>query len=143
MTYCSRCGSEYQGTLKVCADCGGTELIGVDEMRRRGLPLPDEEDERRFVRADTADDPLTAERFAAVLEQARIPVLVRSHRSSMDTITSSTGPWWEILVSEEFAPRATGLLQQERARIDAGADEAGRAAEEEEAEQERSALKSH
>src|SRR5260370_25130564 len=142
MRYCSKCGSEYQDQVKVCADCGGTELIAAEEMRRRGKRLPHEADDRNFVRADTAEDPLRAEHFVAVLEQAQIPVLSRSHRSVMDPITSPGGPWWEILVPEEFLARATELLRQERAKEDAGADEAARAAEEEEAEQEKSTRRS-
>jgi len=137
MRYCSKCGSEYQDQVKVCADCGGTELIAAEEMRRRGKQLPHEEDDRNFVRADTAEDPLRAEHFVAVLKQAQIPVLSRSHGSVMDPITSPGGPWYEILVPEEFLGRATELLRQERAKEDAGADEAARAAEEEEAEQEK------
>jgi len=137
MRYCSKCGSEYQDQVKVCADCGGTELIAAEEMRRRGKRLPHEEDDRNFVRADTAEDPLRAEHFVAVLKQAQIPVLSRSHGSVMDPITSPGGPWYEILVPEEFLGRATELLRQERAKEDAGADEAARAAEEEEAEQEK------
>jgi len=137
MRYCSKCGSEYQDQVKVCADCGGTELIAAEEMRRRGKRLPHEEDDRNFLRADTAEDPLRAEHFVAVLKQAQIPVLSRSHGSVMDPITSPGGPWYEILVPEEFLGRATELLRQERAKEDAGADEAARAAEEEEAEQEK------
>jgi hypothetical protein len=100
--------------------------------------MKSKEDRENFVRADSGDDPLMAERFVALLEQAQIPVLSRSHRSVMDPITSPSGPWWEILVPEPFLARATDLLQKERAKEDANAEEAARAAEEEEAELEKS-----
>ncbi|HME90863.1 MAG TPA: hypothetical protein VKE49_05535, partial [Myxococcaceae bacterium] len=115
MRYCSKCGSEYQDQVKVCADCGNSELIDADEMPRRPEQAPREEDDRNFVRVDTAEDPLMAEHFVAVLEHAQIPVLPRSHRGVMDLITSPGGPWWEILVPEEFQAKARELLRQERA----------------------------
>ncbi len=138
MKYCPQCGSEYQDQAKVCADCAGTELIIADEPPPPSRPVPPAEDSRKFVRADTAEDPLTAERFVALLELARIPVMSHPHGGVVDPIISSGGPWWEILVPEEFLARATHLLQQERTKEEAGADEAARAAEEEVAEQQRS-----
>jgi hypothetical protein len=59
----------------------------------------------------------------------------------VDTITSPSGPWWEILVPEECLEQADALLQQERAKMAAGAEEAALAAEEEEAETEQAARK--
>jgi len=48
-------------------------------------------------------------------------------------------PWWEIMVPEENQERAVALLAQEKNRLDTTADEAARAAEEEERETEGSA----
>ena len=105
-------------------------------MRRRGLPLPGERDTRTFVRAGSAEDPLSAERFTQVLEEARIPVFCRPRRGgTVDALTSGTSlPWWDLLVPEEHAVRAAELLTAERARLEAGAEDAARAAEEEERE---------
>jgi hypothetical protein len=50
--------------------------------------------------------------------------------------TGNPHPWWEILVPEEHVPRATELLAQEKARMDASADANAQAAEEEELENE-------
>lgn len=136
MKYCSSCGSEYRDEVTACADCGGTQFHSAEEMNRRGKPLPKEQDRRKFVRVGSAEDPLTSEHLTAVIRAAHIPVLARSHGSVMDPITSPSGPWWEILVPEEFAKRAAELIERERARMTAGADEAARAAEEEEAETE-------
>ncbi len=98
--------------------------------------MPEDEDRRNFVRVGTAEDPLTSEHLTQVIQAAHIPVLSRSHGSVMDPITSPGGPWWEILVPEEFTAKASELIQRERARMAAAADEAARAAEEEEAETE-------
>jgi len=95
-----------------------------------------EEDRRNFVRVGTAEDPLTSEHLTAVIQAAHIPVLSRSHGSVMDPITSPGGPWWEILVPEELATKASELIERERARMAAAAEDAARAAEEEEAESE-------
>lgn len=136
MKYCSQCGAEYQDAVSECADCRSATLVSAEEMRRRGLPLAGERDTRTFVRAGTAEDPLSAERYAQVLEEARIPVFSRSRRTgAVDGLTSGTTlPWWDLLVPEEHAARASELLALERSRVEAGAEEAGRAAEEEERE---------
>jgi hypothetical protein len=141
MRYCPQCGSEYRDHVRECADCRGRELLTAEEMHRRGMLLPNEEDRRTFVRADTADNPLTAEQLAAVLEQAQIPVMSQPHLGAVDTLTSPSGPWWEILVPEECLEQAEALLQQERTRMAANAEEAALAAEEEEAETEQPSRK--
>ena len=134
MKYCLQCGSEYLESAKECSDCGGTEFGGPDELKRRGIPLPGERDTRRFVRAGTAEDPLSSEQLVRVLEELDIPVFARPRRGgTVDSLTSGASPWWEILVPEESAAQAVEVIAQERARMESGADEATRAAEEEEA----------
>jgi hypothetical protein len=109
-------------------------LITEEELHKRGKKRWNELDTRRFAVAGTAEDIFTSERFASVLQRAQIPVFPRALRSgSVDALTTSSGPWWEILVPEDSVPRATELIRQERARIEAEATEASRAAEEEEA----------
>ncbi len=138
MKYCTVCGSEYQDNVTKCADDGNTELVTADEMRARGLPTVEERDTRKFVRAGTAEDPLTAERFTAVLSERRIPVFARPRRSgTVDLVTSGAiAPWWELLVPEEYVEKATALLQEARAELEADSEEAALAAEEEERETE-------
>ena len=142
MKYCPECGSEYKDDAQRCAD-DDVELITTEEMRKRGLPLPGERDTRRFVRVSTAEDPLSAEQFVAALSQAQIPSFARPRRAgSVDGLTSGvSGPWWEIVAPEEQAARAQQLIDAERERIESSAEEAGRAAEEEEAELEAQAGK--
>lgn len=139
MKYCARCGSEYRDDVEQCSDCpGNPRLVGVDEMRSRGLPLPHELDKRVFVRAGTTDNPLMAEVFAELLQEADIPVLVRAGRSGVvDKLTTGNLlPWWEILVPEEQQERAGAMIERERVQEAATTDEAVRAAEEEERETE-------
>ena len=141
MKYCMQCGSEYQDGVKECADCPGSELVDAEAMRQRHIPLPSESDTRKFVRATTAEDPLTAEDYVRMLEIERIPVFVRPRRGgSVDMLTTGAlEPWWEIMVGEEHLQRALTLLAQEKARLDSTSDEAARAAEEEELETEATA----
>ncbi len=140
MKYCLQCGSEYQESAKECSDCGGTEFGDAAELKRRGIPLPGERDTRKFVRAGTAEDPLTSEQLVHVLEELEIPVFARPRRGgTVDSLTSGASPWWELLVPEEHAARATEVIAQERARMESGAEDAARAAEEEEAETEAAA----
>ncbi|XXF80235.1 hypothetical protein P2318_10920 [Myxococcaceae bacterium GXIMD 01537] len=134
MRYCVNCGSEYEDSVTECADCPGFALVDAEGMRQRGLPLPGEQDRRTFARAGTANDPLTAETFVRLLESAHIPVISHAHRGgTVDVLTTGVvSDWWEILVPEHAVPRAAVLLREARASIEANADEAARAAEEEE-----------
>lgn len=132
MKYCGDCGGEYVDTVTECADCGGKDMVSAQELKTRGIPNPSERDTRRFVSAGTAEDPLSSEQFVRVLEAENIPVFARPRRGgSVDALTTPTHAWWEILVPEESVARAGELITQEKARIEAGAEEAARAAEEE------------
>jgi len=143
MKYCVQCGSEYRDDIKQCADCGSTELVHAEELGRRGKRPAARVDQRNFVVAGTAEDPLSAERESQLLQQAGIPSFVRAqHAGTIDNLTSPLAPWWEILTPEESAARAAELIRQDRAQLEANAEEATRAAEEEEAEQERASGKS-
>lgn len=133
MKYCTECGSEYEDGVTACADDGNPELVSAEEMRRRGIPLAAARDTRNFVRIGTAEDPLSSERFTAVLEQEGIPVITRARRGgTVDNITGgSFAPWWEFLVPEEHAERAQRILSDAKQESEAGAEEAARAAEDE------------
>jgi hypothetical protein len=143
MRYCARCGSEYQDSVVDCTDCPNhPPLVSAEEMRDRGLPLPHELDERRFVRAGIADDPVTAQVYSDVLDEHRIPLIVRPGRSGVvdELTTGNLLPWWELLVPDTFQERAAALLEQVKIQGQATADEAARAAEEEEREGEQSRM---
>jgi hypothetical protein len=144
MKYCTQCGSEYQDDVIECADCPGTRLVDERALGERHAPLPSERDTRKFVRAGTAEDPLTADDFVRRLESEHIPVFSRPRRAgTVDALTSGTmSPWWEIMVSEEHLERATELLAQEERQLEATSGEAALAAEEEERETE-AAARSH
>ncbi|MFZ5471362.1 MAG: hypothetical protein ACOZIN_18215 [Myxococcota bacterium] len=133
MRYCTQCGSEYEDSVDRCSDCGGTELVSADRLQEHRRALPHEMDTRRFVRAGTAEDPLTAEQYTAALEAAKIPVFARPRRAgTVDSLTSGVmSPWWEILVPEDHLTQATALLETEARQIDAAAERNARAAEEE------------
>jgi len=135
MKYCAECGSEYLDTATECADCGSKEFGSAEELRKKGIPLLGERDTRKFVRAGSAEDPLTSQRLVAALDAEGIPVFARPRRGgTVDIVTSGAGPWWEILVPEEHLARATDLVDKEKAQTQANAEENARAAEEEEAE---------
>ena len=133
MRYCSRCGAEC-GDATSCPRCGDTHLVRREEHAKHARGPSAEQDQEKFVRVGTAEDPLTSEHLIKVIQAAHIPVLSRSHESVMDPITSPGGPWWEIMVPEELAGKASELIARERSRMAAAAEDAERAAEEEEAE---------
>ncbi len=133
MKYCSDCGSEFQDTAVACSDCQGSQLLSLEAARAQGVVLDNDTDTRKFVRADTAEDPLTAEQLTYALKSAGIQVFARPRRgSSMDLLsTGISHPWWELLVPEGNLEAAVALLRDERARLAASADDNSRAAEEE------------
>jgi len=93
------------------------------------------EDKRRFTRIAQVDDPLTLQDYKRVLQAAHIPVLSLDDAGMVGGITDGFGGrLYEVSVPEEFVEKATRLLTEEQARIDAGADEASKAAAREEAE---------
>jgi predicted nucleic acid-binding Zn-ribbon protein len=143
MRYCLQCGSEYRDEIKQCTDCGSTELVHAEQMQGRSQPLPHPVDLRQqFVVAGTAEDPLSAEREVQLLQAAGIPAILRARGGgTIDNLTSPAAPWWEILAPQESVARATELIHQDRAQLEANAEEATRAAEEEEAEQEQASRK--
>jgi hypothetical protein len=140
MKYCSECSAENAQDAAVCVLCGSDELLTSEEMKSKGAPLPHDLDTRKFARAATAEDPLSSDRYVAVLAAAKIPSFARPRRAgAVDPLTSAAAPWWEILVPEENLEVATRLLNEEREKIEAEGEENARAAEQEEAETEASA----
>lgn len=133
MKYCTQCGAEYEDKVTACSDDGNAELVSLDEMHKRGLITMEERDTRKFVRAGTAEDPLSAERITRALEESGVPVFARPRRAgTVDNITGgAVSPWWEILVPEEHLDRATQLVNDFRQELEADSAEAQRAAEEE------------
>ena len=100
--------------------------------------MPGESDTRRFVRAGTAEDPLTAEELATTLRGAGIAVFMRQRMGgTVDALTDAAPPWWEILVPEEQLVQATQMVERELQVLAATQDQAAQAAEEEEEEGER------
>jgi len=98
------------------------------------------EDKRRFTRIAQVDDPLTLDAYRRVLQEASIPVLSLDDEGMVGGLTDGFGGrLYEVQVPEELAAKATQLLKDEQARLEAGAEEAGKAAEREEAEGERQA----
>ena len=137
MLVCAQCGAENEDRVKGCAKCGGTRLVTPEAHRKASAAgFSEELDTRKFVSAAVAEDPLSSQRFQRVLEAAQIPVFARPRtRSGLDGITASAfSTYWELLVPEEHAERAAGLLAKERAQMESSADENARAAEQEEAE---------
>jgi len=96
------------------------------------------EDKRRFTRIAQVEDPLTLDAYRQVLEEAGIPVLSLDDEGMVGGLTDGFGGrLFEVQVPEELAAKASKLLAEEQARLDAGAEDAGEAAEREEAETER------
>lgn len=133
MKYCVQCGSEYVDTVTECADCGASEFGSAEELKKRGIPNPQERDTRKFVSAGQTEDPFTVERIEEALQEAGIPLFARPRRAgSIDNITTPLPqPWWELLVPEEHLGRAAVIVARELADIESEAPAAEAAAEQE------------
>jgi hypothetical protein len=142
MKYCPECGTEYRDDAVRCSD-DDAALVTADQLPKGAPPAPGERDTRSFVRIGTAEDPLSADQLVAALFQARISAFARPRRGgSVDGLTTgSSSAWWEIVAPEELAVKAKEIVDREREAMDASSEEAARAAEEEEAESERSGTK--
>lgn len=130
MKYCTSCGAEYRDEATRCADCDHGELSStpLHQASVTRIPVTTE----RYVRAGTAEEPLMAERYEALLQQSGIPVLKRGDDTgAMSSATRGTHGWWELLVPETHLARAVKLLEEERERLEASAEDNARAAEEE------------
>jgi hypothetical protein len=133
MADCPSCGTALREGAKICLSCGAV----LARPSENGAISPSA-DTRKFVVAGTAEDPLTTEELVGIVEQAGIPVMARARRRGVvePITTASLQGWWELLVPESHAARATQLIEQEKKRLESEAEEAARAAEEEEAETE-------
>jgi hypothetical protein len=95
---------------------------------------PPARDDARFVKVGSADDPFEADLLTDALDEAEIPVAARATRDMlMDPLVVPAPIAWEILVPAEFEARARAIVAEKSAAIEAGAGDAARAAEEEEA----------
>ena len=112
MRYCSNCGAEYRDEATKCSDCPGARLVSADELRSLGITPITEVDHRRFVRVVQVDDPLTAQRLTRLLEEARIPVIVRDPRGgTVDFLTTGISQdWWELSVPRAKVDAARRVL---------------------------------
>src|SRR5260370_37652966 len=116
MRYCLQCGSECRDEIKQCTDCGSKELVQAEQMKGRSQPLPHRVDQRQFVVAGTAEDPLSAEPEVQLLQAAGIPAILRARGAgAIDNLSSPAAPWWEILAPQESVRRATALIRLVRA----------------------------
>lgn len=106
-----------------------------DEDIVKGPPAADN---ARFVKVGSADDPFEADLLTEALDEAKIPVAARSTRDMvMDTLVNPAPIAWDILVPQEFEDRARAIIEAKSREIEEEAPAAVRAAEEEEAANER------
>lgn len=107
---------------------------GSDEDQTPETPI----DPGDFELAISADDAMEAELLVAACEEAGIPAILQSPRSGPVGTISSPVDGFQILVPTKDLERARSLLAERRAALEADPAGAERAAEEEEAEGEKS-----
>src|SRR5438105_15217194 len=85
-----------------------------------------------FVLAMSADDHMEAQLLVAACEEAEIPAILQSPRSGSVGTIASPVDGFNILVPQKDLERATKILEERRAALEADPEGAARAAEEEE-----------
>jgi hypothetical protein len=93
-------------------------------------------DPGEFRVAGTAPNPFAADLLWRALEDAGIPTIVHSERSSLVGKLASPVEVYELLVPARDLARARALVEERRAALEADPEGAGRAAEEAEAAEE-------
>ena len=89
-----------------------------------------------FVLAMSAEDQMEAQLLVAACEEADIPAILQSPRSGVVGTIASPVDGFNILVPQRDLERATKLLEERKAALEADPEGAARAAEEEEAAEE-------
>jgi len=89
-----------------------------------------------FVLAMAAEDQMQAQLLVAACEDAGIPAILQSPRSGPVGTISSPVDGFHILVPQRELEKATRILKETSAALDADPEGAARAAEEEEAAEE-------
>ncbi len=105
-----------------------------DEEETQEAPI----DPGDFVLALSAEDALEAQLLVAACEEAEIPAILQSPRSGLVGNIASPVDGFNILVPKRDLAKAQALLQERKAALEADPAGAARAAEEEEAEGEKS-----
>src|SRR5438552_18764372 len=85
-----------------------------------------------FVLAMSAEDQMQAQLLVAACEEAEIPAILQSPRSGPVGTIASPVDGFNILVPQKDLERATKILEERRAALEADPEGAARAAEEEE-----------
>src|SRR5438552_10604716 len=89
-------------------------------------------DPGEFELALAANDQMEAELLVAACEEAEIPAILQSPRSGPVGTIASPVDGFNILVPQKDLERATKILEERRAALEADPEGAARAAEEEE-----------
>ncbi len=111
------------------------DLLHPDETEQEEAPETPF-DPGDFVLAMAAEDLVQAQLLVAACEEADIPAILQSPRSGVVGTIASPVDGFHILVPQRDLARATKLLEDRRAALDADPEGAARAAAAAEAEEE-------
>ncbi|MEW6444174.1 MAG: hypothetical protein AB1640_24790 [bacterium] len=130
MKVCPECKAEYEDWAEECSDCL-VRLMSESEYRERKKEEEEEERVRRdlsqadFVSVKIADNAFEADRIRGVLEEAGIPVLVRTfHDTAYDGLYVAQKGWAYLEVPRKEKERAQGIVQEFCRDFPGGLDEA-------------------
>ncbi len=113
------------------------DVLHPDENEQEEVPETPS-DPGEFVIAVAAEDQLEAHLLLSACDEAGIPAILQSPRSGPVGTIASPVDGFNILVPRKVAARAVALLEERKQALEADPAGAARAAEEEEAETEKS-----
>ncbi|MBS2030070.1 MAG: hypothetical protein JST54_19365 [Deltaproteobacteria bacterium] len=135
MKVCPSCLGEFRDEAEQCDACL-VPLVSEAEGReiRGSLPSP-RPGGPGFVTVATTTDPFEAEAFVAAVREAGIPTFSRARRRAMVDVlvTPGASSFWEVLAPADKLQPAQAAINARKQELDAEADAAAKAAEEEEA----------
>jgi len=135
MKVCPSCLGEFRDEATQCDACLVALVSEAEAAKLRAeLPSP-RPGGPGFVTVATSTDPFEAEAFVAALREAGIATFSRDRRRAMVDVlvTPGASSFWEVLAPADKLEPAQAAIHARKLELDAEADAAAKAAEEEEA----------
>jgi len=115
MRYCPECEAEYVDDVEACADCERPLLSAEEFLARKQREREEQEalSREEFVPVKAAENAFEADRIREALEQAGIPVLLRTfHDTAYDGIFVAQKGWGYVEVPAPQKERAEKIVHE-------------------------------
>jgi len=129
MKTCPSCFSEFRDEAERCDACLVALVSEAEGARLRAAQPSPSGPNTSFAVATRSQDPFEAEALVAAIRALGVPVFSRSRAAVDVLVTSSMGPFWDILVPTDSVEQAREAIAKRRVELEAESADAERAAE--------------